>query len=144
MTRSQSTPQSSQLIWLEARVKELEGECGIDQRNAAASQRESALLLDKCEELAAQVDAMREVISELVELETDIRDGIHDSFTFQPARMIIALPNTAAAILRQRDARIAAQVLRDYVKMIPGGSIVDPQLIADDMRRLADQLEMIK
>ena len=43
--------------------------------------------------------------------------------------------------LRRRDARTAASALRDYVKTIPGGSIIDPQWIADDMRRVADELE---
>jgi len=35
------------VLTLRARVKELEGECEYDQRNAAMSQKESAMLLDK-------------------------------------------------------------------------------------------------
>ena len=106
-----------------------------DGSAALAESKRYGLAADRIDELAAQVEVMRCAIRQDLDPEW-LCESRHPSLY-----TVLALPNTAAAILRQRDARIAAQALRDYVKTIPGGSIVDPQLISDDMRRVADQLE---
>ena len=135
---------------------------GTPEGNAALFEsRRYGLAADRIDEMAAQVEAMREALCNLLhrapavldcndlthakkhqhrydepcpvtELYDDARDAASEA---------IALPNTAGTILRQRDARTAASALRYYVKTIPGGSIIDPQWIADDMRRVADELE---
>jgi DNA repair exonuclease SbcCD ATPase subunit len=48
----------NKLAAAEQRIKELEGECEYDQRNAAMSQSESAMLLDKLAAVEKERDAM--------------------------------------------------------------------------------------
>lgn len=90
---------------LSEKVKELEGECGFDQRNAAASQSESESLLERCDELAAQVDAMRDA---LIACSKDVSNAAFVHYTMREA---LALPNTAADILRKRDADLIARTI---------------------------------
>ena len=132
------------------RIEELVAEREFDQRNAAASQRESAMLLDKCEALAARFEAMREALKFYADGDHFIvaDEDAWDTVSGEPqnlwedesntatvedgsiAKHALALPNTAATILRQRDARTLRNAA---VKFMYG--------VRFELEHMADELE---
>ena len=122
MSRSQSTPISSQIIGMENVIAKLEQER---------------------DELAAQNQALRDSLVDtlyFLERNSNRWDGINGKHPFnivESARAALALPGHAASILRQRDARtlrMSAQVCREM-------TLYTGLDCADALNARADELE---
>ena len=85
--------------------------------------------------LAAQVEAMRAALDGAAEY-----TALLDDFTQEAIREALALPNTAADILRQRDAQTKAEMLR---MLADGQDAFDEGtgLLPFQMRKMAEELE---
>ena len=132
------------------RIEELVAEREFDQRNAAMSQSESAMLLDKREALAAQVEVMRGALKTSLLHFSVFRDSRFwrggDEIAVEACESALAM-QTTAAILRQRHARVYREAADDSDAMYEGqvGAVrVASMRCADALRDRADELERKK
>ena len=110
-----------------------DGECVSCNRLSA----EMAKLRAERDELAAQVEVMRDAIGEAMGWNwlSDV-ESIPESVSKQIADALTT-PNTAAAILRQRDAR----TLREAADSLDAWGGICEQPAHDFLRKLADAME---
>lgn len=91
-------------------------------------------LRSECDELAQTVEVMRDALH--VAVETDqLQGGLWE----ERAVAALALPNTAAAILRQRDVRTIREVAAHFATA--PASDTDMQMARFKILDLADQME---